>query len=208
MSSRDNATGQFRCTSDGNFPCIVQPLRIKFCWGAKNTTQTPAIVVSTYYDTSLNAISSNDFSNVSVHRIAFSTSAASSDNFTVVPTQNVNQRTLGGQIFNRCVTVNYNTGGTQNPNVGIVGGIGPCPSSGCILLTHVKMLHAASGNKEPIGISAIGQISPNFLPIQGLNVESTGVTGETQRRVEVLRTHPLPPSVFESAIFSMTDIIK
>jgi hypothetical protein len=210
LSSKDNATGQFKCTTDGAFPCVVQPLRVKYCWGANDTNQSPSVVISTYYDTSLNSVNSNNYNNVSVHRMAFSSSSTASDNFTVVGTQNVNQRTLGGQIFHRCVTVNFNTGGTQNPNVGSVGGMGSCPNPGCILLTSVQLLHTAGVPPipEPVGILAIGQTSPHSLPEQGLRIDSTGTAGETQRRVDVLRTHTMPPSMFSSAVFSMTDIDK
>jgi hypothetical protein len=71
-------------------------------------------------------------------------------------------------------------------------------------MANVKLIYADSNIKEPVGM----RVEDMVLPQQGLEINSVGKAGETQRRVDVSRTYSEPPSMFESAIFSMTQIDK
>jgi hypothetical protein len=109
LASKDT-NGQFKCGT--GFPCVGGgSQRVRYCWGNKNTTQNPAIVISTYYD-NLNPAPAmnnpNDYSNVKVVRLALASSATDDDSFVVVGAFNDPEKMkINGQEFHRCVTVRY-----------------------------------------------------------------------------------------------------
>lgn len=71
---------------------------------------------------------------------------------------------------------------------------------GCLIMAKVKLFY--SNKPERVGIDLIG----SDLPPQGITIESTGESGETERKVSVEQTHPVPPSIFESALFGVNNI--
>lgn len=58
--------------------------------------------------------------------------------------------------------------------------------------------------------SVVVQASPagSSLPVQGFLVESTGVSGDIARRIQVFRSIETLPSVFDYVIYSGTDLTK
>jgi len=56
-------------------------------------------------------------------------------------------------------------------------------------------------------------INTNFpgnalLPSQGLRIESTGISGESNRKIDVFQGYGEPPPIFDGAVFSLGGITK
>ena len=50
--------------------------------------------------------------------------------------------------------------------------------------------------------------SDGFLPAQGRIITSTGQSGDSSRRVQVVTLFPDVPSIFDAAVFSPPGLIK
>jgi len=62
-----------------------------------------------------------------------------------------------------------------------------------------------NSNKQMFGVKALDGGS---LPSQGKVIESTGVAGQTARKVQVYQLNPMLPSVFDYGVFSVSNIVK
>lgn len=62
-----------------------------------------------------------------------------------------------------------------------------------------------------IGVQAVNPIAGGTitgLPTQGLNITSTGTSGESTRKVTVTRTYPVLPAIFDYVLFSGGSLTK
>ena len=76
-----------------------------------------------------------------------------------------------------------------------------------LMLIRARLLY--NSNDQPLAIWAVGTTEANrSLPPQARNIVSTGVSGETQRRVRLFQLSKVVPPYFDYAIFSAGDIIK
>lgn len=197
MVSHD-ANGKLSCS--GGLPCYTggpgKPIRI--CWGnvpddtGGDNSKIPAIEVSTYYDTTLNSISTTpDYSNVKVEKYTWDPNNGRANGFT--------KSGIGNNV-NECEINNLRhlyRGGDVTP-------IGCGAITGCVLLVKVKMFY--NDNPQRIGAFVVG--AGNIIPAQGNRIESTGTAGESTRKVNVFQSYSEPPSIFDGAVFSLGDFKK
>lgn len=110
-----------------------------------------------------------------------------------------------------CTTHNINTTSGTNRSFyckGIIGSFtSPSfPSSGLMLL-RAKLLY--NSTSQPIAVRGYGTCGKDCsLPPQAREIISTGVSGETQRRVKLFLLDKVVPPYFDYAIFSAGEISK
>lgn len=187
--SHDPATARLRC--GGGAECL-RALSLNVCWG-KPGTPVPAIEVSVYYDTTQQSTLSGNFANVKIARRVFDPVQTRSDS------NNFQHTTETCPITGKAYE--FATGDINLASLGI-----GCANSmdGCLLMAKVRMFY--NNTFHPLGIQASG--APANLPAQGVEIASTGVSGQSTRRVKVFQGYPEPPFVFDSAVFSRGDIEK
>jgi hypothetical protein len=76
-------------------------------------------------------------------------------------------------------------------------------SSDTPILLKVRMLYNSDSDQR-LAVNAIG----GTLPAQGKKIESTGSSGDSNRKIRVFELYPDIPSIFDSAVFSATGIVK
>lgn len=76
-----------------------------------------------------------------------------------------------------------------------------------LMLLRARLLY--NTNSQPIAVQAVGICGNDCsIPPQVRMIYSTGISGETQRRVRVSRQEKVVPPYFDYAIFSSGDITK
>lgn len=189
-----DANGDLSCSGPDN-PCFTGS-QIQVCWGKEGTSTnlstTPALEVSIIYLRSLG--------NYTTARIARevtdpNSSRRSSNSFSATDggTCEVN-----GQIFAFKKTVDFGNGGLkilpasvyQQPN-------------GLQLARIASLYNTDMGH--PVSVKVI---SGSTLPGQGVVINSSGVSGASARKVEVIRGFEELPGIFESVVFSSGGITK
>lgn len=206
-------------TSEGGFTCAegncYRGGRIdNLCWGSySNSTypasEKPAVLLSIFYDWTGsgvgNMISSGgtDFTNIKVVRQGYdpNTSRASSNGF--YPASSAGTCRIGGTTFA------YSTGSInfmpiQSNAPGEIKLPNGCRDR-CLVMIKVRVFYNNSSRPEQLGIDMGGG---SVLPPQGNRIESTGVAGESTRKVNVFQTYSEPPSIFDAAVFSLSDFTK
>jgi len=95
-------------------------------------------------------------------------------------------------------------GGSQDPKGALPAGV---------MLVRIRLLYTSSS--QPFAIWAVGTrgVAPCnptgcWLPSQARNIVSEGVSGETQRKVQLFQLNKVVPPYFDYAIFSAGDINK
>ncbi len=71
------------------------------------------------------------------------------------------------------------------------------------ILARIRFLYTTTS--QPF---ALGPVSPGFLPVQAKIFTATGVSGQTQRKIQVFRVDKVVPPFFDYAIFSAGEINK
>lgn len=190
LFSGESATFWFVSQDDlGNLTCDGKPCfdggAIKnIGWGKSGSPETPAVEISIFYDDTLTAAFTipNDLSNVKILRYALDPlEPARGNNFD--PSKGSCK--IAGHKFP------YSTG-----NINLVPVLGdPCAKNpGCILMVKVRMFYNSS-DPQPVAINS-------NLPSQGKSIKSTGMAGESTRKIEVFQSYPETPFVFDAAVFS------
>jgi len=192
-------------TCGGGVPCFSGPAtnQIRFCWGAGNSeaaipfSARPAIEVMFYYDpvgASPKSIATpNNYLDARVARVAFDYNAAARGNgFTSAGVTNNGQCSISGRTY------------IYQSAVAIPSSLDACKATrGCLLAAKVRMYY----NTTAVPV-AMYTTSGNFLPPQGIQIESTGVSGESTRKVNVFQLYPEIPDIFDGAIFSSSSLSK
>lgn len=76
-----------------------------------------------------------------------------------------------------------------------------------LMLLRARLLY--NTNSQPFAVQAVGTCNPGCsLPPQARSIESTGVAGETQRKVRLFQENKVVPPFFDYAIFSAGQISK
>lgn len=188
--------------TEGNPNCTGEPCfrgsRLNVCWG-KTSSETPAVEVSIFYDGSASGqevINNGNYSDVEVERFAYDPNTVRNDsnNFS----DDAGSCNIGGQNFL------YSSGFITLPP--LIGPCNPSNTKGCILMTRIRTFYNAT-DAHPVGIE-VTTSGDGELPTQGIQIESTGVAGDSTRKIEVFRSYSEPPPIFDSSIFSGTDITK
>jgi len=179
--------------ADNNLTCsggdCYEGSSIDICWGNDGATpdvNAPAIEVTFYYDTTAGWESGN-YSNVLVSRSAFDPyfSRATNDNhFTTIGTGGC---TIGS------TTYPFYSGSVALPSGG-----------GRTLFARIKFLYNDT-TAHALGIKNQGT---NTFPSQGRIISSTGTSGSSTRKVEVVDLYKSPLGIFEAGLFSVGDLKK
>lgn len=80
------------------------------------------------------------------------------------------------------------------------------PSPNILMLARARLLYNTTS--QPLAVQAVGTCATCYLPPQARSITSTGVAGETQRKVTVFQLNKVVPPYFDYAIFSAGDILK
>lgn len=190
--------GSLTCTSPSQcFVASTSPTvsQLQFCWGKAG--QDSAIEVMFYYDDSnpvLSVASPNNFSNLKVARVAFDANAGS----------HANNFTSSGVSSSSTCDINGKTFVYQSPDAVPASVITACAGRpGCLVMAKVRIYYNSVAS--PVGMIAT---AGNTLPAQGIQVESTGVSGDATRKVNVFQSFAELPDIFDAAIFSFRNLSK
>lgn len=179
---------------NATFPCFTGQ-QIKVCWGKSgapaNDASTPAIEVSTYY-----AATPGDYSTVRIARITAdpNTVRRASNNFTA---PDAGTCTTDNATFQFQKTIDFASLSVPAGSYGTQNGL---------QFAKVRMFYNTA-ETHPVGIF-INFASNTNLPSQGLRIESVGVSGDSNRKIDVFQGYGEAPPVFDSSIFSLGGITK
>ena len=70
-----------------------------------------------------------------------------------------------------------------------------------LIFARMRILYR---DNQPLGAQGIG----DTFPSQGLAITSTGYSGATSRKVQVVKYHPAPPPFFDMVLYSKTNLSK
>ena len=172
-------------TCDASRPCFTGS-QIKLCWGSPGTNPAtataPAIQFNVLYDPTSNA----NYNDVRNARIVLDPNAGRRG-------QNGFQAVTGGA----CTVNGIDYAFSENITFGGMG-IGCSSTQRCLLAGRVRFFY--NSNPEPFGADTAA--SGVSLPLQGKIIESTGASGEANRRIQVIRQFPDLPPIFDFALFS------
>ena len=170
-----DANGDLSCSGPEN-PCFAGN-QIQVCWGKEGTSAgtdlTPAIEVSIIY-----LASPEDYSTAQIAREAVDPNATRRSSNLFSADDGVSC-VVNGQNFAFKKTIDL----TSLSN---------------LQLARISLLYNTDTGHS---VSVIGSVGSLF-PAQGLVINSSGVSGSSTRRVEVIRGFRELPAVFESATFS------
>lgn len=187
---------------DGNFTCSAsRPCftgdTLKICWGnpgtAADSSTTPALEVSVFY-----ANTPGDYSDIRIARATYdpNTTRQSSNNFS---SPDAGTCSVGGGSFEFQKTIDLTTSGLGIPS-------GVLSSENGLQFARLRLLYNTA-TSHPVGVDA--NFSGNtLLPAQGVTIDSTGTSGEANRKIDVFRAFGEPPSIFDTAVFSTGGIVK
>lgn len=189
--AHDN-TGALVCNA--TLPCFTGS-QLKICWGKSGTgandATTPAIEASTYY-----AATPGDYSTVRIARATAdpNTVRRASNNFSA---QDAGTCTTDNTNFQFQKTINLATLGVPAASYNTQNG-----------LQFIKVrLFYNTVETHPVGIFVNYAGNAN-LPSQGLRIEAMGVSGDSNRKIDVFQGYGEAPPVFDSSTFSLGGITK
>ena len=185
-----NTDGEISTSCDIDNPCFSGD-RIKVCWGNDgtdgNSPTTPAVEVNFVY-----LATPGDFSTARVARAALDPNTSRSNNFS--------DPDLGG-----CVIEGTSFSFQKTLDLSDLG-ITLAATSGGLQFAKIRMLYNTNEDHE-VGID-VGFSGNSTLPSQGIKIDSTGTSGEANRRVEVFQAWPEAPEVFDFSVFSSSGVTK
>jgi Tfp pilus assembly protein PilX len=193
LVSRDGVVSQ-PCTS--STPCFNPASQnLTVCWGnttpTQITSQSPAIELTFIYKVS------NVYYTTRAVFDPFATRRNSENKFQVPTSTNGSGcNNVAGESykFRKDFT-------TAELTTGVASSLGLPSIAGATELLKVRLLY----NTTP---QAFGIISNSNLPPQGRQVSSVGESGNSTRKIEAFLLNPSTPSVFDSALYSNTRVVK
>ena len=196
FAARDSS-GSLSCSVAGK-PCFTGS-RMNVCWGREGTNPdsaaAPAVEVSVYYSDPIFSV--GNFTNLKIARVTADPNAVRrGQNAFAVPVS-TSGCVVDGENYAFRQIVDFAALGVPAAVYGNQGGL---------VLAHVKFFYN-SGAAEPVGFD-VNFAGSGLLPSQGERIESTGIAGESIRKVEVFRLFADTPAPFESSIFATSSIVK
>jgi len=195
-----NDEGVLSCAS--GLPCLTGN-SMTLCWGNSGVAipqdKIPAVEVSVFYDSAYPAaVASGNYSGVKVGRAAYDPNGARRglNNFSATGNCNAAGNLLGptNKSFPYRATFTFDSVGAR------------CRGNrGCLLMARVKFLYNNTA-EQAVGIQT-SQFGP-ALPPQGAEIESTGVAGDSTRKINVYQSYGEIPSIFDSAVISKGSLVK
>ncbi len=168
---------------------------LKVCWGkpgtGASTSTTPAIELVIFYETT-----PGDVSSIKIARDAYDPNSS---------------RTVNNNFFapdsGSCTIsgVSYAFQKTLTPvDFGIPASSFQSPNG--LQFLRTRMFYN-SDQSHPVGVT-VSFPGNSTLPSQGQSIVSTGVSGESNRRLEVFQGWPEVPGVFDYAVYSSVGLTK
>lgn len=184
--------GNLACDADN--PCFTGN-QIQICWGLEGTSPnlntTPAIEVAIVY-----LSTPGNYATVKIAREAVDPNAARrSLNSFSAPDGGTCE--IDGKVFAFKITLNLASLEIPAASFNFANGLQLARIS---TLYNTDMGHVASFNFDFVGDS--------ILPAQGAVINSSGVSGGSTRRVEVIRGYKELPAIFETVAFSSGGVTK
>lgn len=178
----------------GTFPCFTGNT-VKVCWGESGTSAsdatTPAVEVSFFY-----ATTPGDYSTLQIARAAYDPNSArrSTNNF---DSPDLGTCSAGGQSFAFQKTIDISTLGIPAGSYLVQNGL---------QYARVRMIYNSTV-KHGVGFD-VNFAGNSTLPSQGITIESTGTSGEANRKIDVFRGFGEVPPIFDASVFSSGGIVK
>lgn len=176
------------------FPCFTGDT-VKVCWGEPGTSSsedtTPAVEVTFFY-----ATTPGDYSTIQVARAAYdpNSTRTSTNNFA---SPDLGTCTAGGQDFAFQKTIDLSSLGIPSASYSTENGL---------QYAKVRMIYNSSV-KHSVGFD-VDFTGNSTLPAQGTNIQSTGSSGEANRKIQVFRGFGEVLPIFDAAAFSSGGIVK
>lgn len=165
---------------------------IKVCWSNDSTVgdTTPAMEISVFYESI-----PGDASTLKIGRAAFDPNPGriGTDKFA----QSGSGCDISGQSYAFSQTINFADLGIPEASYNTSGGL---------VFARIRLFYNIT-LPQPIGISVTGT-NGSLLPSQGKEIDSSGIAGQSNRRVNVFQGWPDPPQVFDYSLYSPQGLIK
>lgn len=207
MASGDTFTTWFSAhDTDGNLlcdathPCFYSTSPgssnfVKVCWGkpgsSSTNTTTPAIELSVFYEST----PGNAATTMIGRSVLDPYPARTSEN--LFDAADVATCTISGVSYAFQKNLTYNDFALPTSAF---------QSQGGLQFMRTRMFYN-SDTSQPIGVS-VNFAGNSTLPSQGQSIVSTGVSGESNRRLEVFQGWPEVPSVFDYSVYSSVGLTK
>lgn len=186
--NHDPVTGATTCA--GNSCFTGNNLRV--CWGNTGVVDVPAAEVSVYYTTSPGSNALTRDVKVTYDPVSGRTSGANGNNFAA---PDAGTCTIGTKTFPYQKNINLNS------DFGFPGAIPNPILQGTLLFARVKLLYNTTA--QEVGVSSTAN-----LPPQANTIDSLGIAGGANRRLQVSQLFGEVPSIFSNIIYSGTGVTK
>lgn len=184
-----DAAGALTCSGEGCFT----GQSIKVCWGSLGSIDVPAVETTVVYVPN-GSLAISGANALTVARAAYDPSGSRAVSNSFSPASG--PCTIGTKDYSYSQIIDFNTLGIPQASWNTAGGL---------KLMRIRMLYNTSVN-ESFGVTTTG-LSGN-LPSQGKLISSTGISGTSQRKVEVFSLYAGLPTIFDSSIFSAVGLTK
>lgn len=186
-----DSNGDLICDAGAGLGCYTGN-EMNVCWGlagaAGDQDTTPAIEVSVFYTDP-----PGDYSTATVARETVdSNDVRRADNRFSTPDGGT--CIVAGQTFEFQKNIVFN-------DLGIPGSVRDQENG--LQFARIRLLYNTD-LPHPVGVIVSGGV----LPSQGKRVESTGLAGESTRKIEVFQSFPEPPPIFDSGVFTLGNLEK
>lgn len=185
-------SGNLVCNAQ--FPCFTGQ-NLKVCWGkagtGATTATTPALEVSVFYLTT-----PGNYSTARIARVALdpNSNRTATNKFSA---PDAGSCTISGTNFQFQKTIDLATLGVPAGSYGVQNGL---QFARFRFLYNTNTTHQAG-----IDVNLPGN---SLLPSQGLKIDSSGTSGEANRKIEVFQSYGELPLSFSGSVFSTGDIVK
>jgi hypothetical protein len=190
--AHNSTTGEIECTASN--PCFTGS-QFKICWGESGTgagnPTTPAIEVSIFY-----AATPGSLGTTRIARATYdpNTTRRTANNF-LAPDGGT--CTTGGESFQFQKIIDLTSLGVPSGSYSAQNGL---------QFAKVRLFYNTDVT-QPVGID-VNQAGNGLLPSQGLKIESTGQSGESNRKINVFQGFGEVPPIFDSVVFSPGGLTK
>jgi len=185
---------------DGNLVCSVDKpcfrgSQMKVCWGKSGTSSssdtTPAIELSIFYTTS-----AGDYSTARIARAALDPNGSrrASNNFSAPDSGTC---TIGSNTFEFQKTISFS-------DLGIPANVQNLQNG--LQFAKIRFFYNTDVSQN-FGFD-LNFPGNSVLPSQGLSIESSGSSGEANRKLNVFQSYAETPEIFDSVVFSGSGVTK
>lgn len=194
--SHDTATGDPVCNATN--PCLTGKTLL-VCWGRQgtpnNASTTPAIEVSVYYETI-----PGDISTIAISRVTLdpNSTRTTSNFFGLASSAGC---TINGENFQFSKLVDMSTDFLIPASV--------YNTQNGLQFAKINMFYNTDQD-QPVAFDVSASVASGGKPLvsQGSLIESSGVSGQSNRKLQVFQGWAETPFVFESAVYSSVGIVK